>query len=255
MVTPPIESAPMVLQRGAAFLALVMLALPPQAGWSQTATLKGKVVDSELGEAIPGATVRVRPGGTPLTSDTLGIFSVADLKPGEIEVAVQAIGFESRSWKFTVQPGQSIDRTFPLDFTGDKLPEIVVTARANKLVPRYSDFERRRDRGIGAFLRWDDIKKKNYATLGDAARSVRGVKLQCDQREFECGIRMARTPNCAPRWYVDGVQVMQFTENTSIRDIYGLEIFRGPSEMPAEFGGSDAGCGVLSVWTKSKPYR
>jgi len=255
MVTSPFESAPVILPRGAALLALMTLVSAPVAAWSQTASLKGKVVDSELGDPVPGAVIRIRPGGTPLTTDTLGTFSVTDLKPGEIEVAVQALGFEPRSWKFTVQAGQSVDRNFPLDFTGDKLPEIVVTARANKLVPRYVDFERRRDRGIGAFLRWDDIKKKNYATLGDAARSVRGVKLQCDQREFECAIRMARTPNCSPRWYVDGVQVMHFTENTPVRDIYGLEIFRGPSEMPAEFGGSDAGCGVLSVWTKSKPYR
>jgi hypothetical protein len=245
----------MVLPKGAAFLALLLLASLPGSAWSQAGSLKGKVVDSELGEPIPGAIVKIRPSGATLTADSLGIFSVADLKPGEIEVAVQALGFEPRSWKFTVQAGQAVDRTFPLDFTGDKLPEIVVTARANKLVPRYSDFERRRDRGIGAFLRWDDIMKKNYASLGDAARSVRGVKLQCDQREFECGLRMARTPNCPPKWYVDGVMVMQFTENTPIRDVYGIEIYRGPSEMPAEFTGSDAGCGVIAVWTKSKPYR
>jgi len=245
----------MVHLRGLAFLVLILIAAPASPGWSQTATLKGKVVDSETGEPVPGAIVRIRPGGVPLTSDTLGNFRAEELRPGEIEVTIQAIGFESQSWKFTVQAGQNIDRTFSVDFTGDKLPEIVVTARADKLVPRYVDFERRRERGIGAFLRWDEIKKKNYGTLGDAARSIRGVKLQCDQREFECGIRMARTPNCPPKWYVDGVLVQFFTENTPIRDVYGVEVYRGPSEMPAEFTGSDAGCGVLVVWTKSKPYR
>jgi hypothetical protein len=66
---------------------------------------------------------------------------------------------------------------------------------------------------------------------------------------------MARTPNCTPKWYVDGVQVQSFHENTPIRDIYGLELYRGPSELPGEFSGSDGGCGVLVVWTKSKPYR
>jgi len=255
MVTSPFECTPMVLPRGVAFLVLALATAATSLAGAQTATLKGKVVDSELGEAIPGAVVRIRPGGAPITADSLGYFLVSDLKPGEIEVAVQSIGFESRSWKFSVQAGQSMDRSFSLDFTGDKLPEIVVTARANKLVPRYADFERRRDRGIGAFMRWDDIKKKNYNTLGEAARSVRGVKLECNQQDFECDIRMARTPNCAPRWYVDGVQVSSFHENTPIRDIYGLELYRGPSELPGEFSGSDAGCGVLVVWTKSKPYR
>jgi hypothetical protein len=77
------------------------------------------VVDSELGEPIPGAGVKVKPGGTPLTADSLGHFSIPDLKAGEVEVTVQAIGFESRSWKFNVQAGQAMDRSFSLDFTGE----------------------------------------------------------------------------------------------------------------------------------------
>ena len=254
MFTFPFESAPMALPRGVPLIFALTIGFPA-ASIAQTATLKGKVIDSELGEPVPGAIVRIRPGGSPITADSSGQFSAADLKPGEIEVAVQALGFESRSWKFTVQAGQAVDRSFPLDFTGDKLPEVVVTARANKLVPRYADFERRRERGIGAFLRWDDIKKKNFNTVGDAARSVRGVKQVCDQQEFECNIRMARTPNCTPKWYVDGVMVSTFHESTPIRDVYGLELYRGPSELPAEFSGSDGGCGVMVVWSKSKPYR
>ena len=244
----------MAQPRGVAFLVLALAALPAVAS-AQTASLKGKVIDSELGEPIPGAIVKVKGSGTPLTVDSVGTFQITDLKPGEVEVTVQALGFESKSWKFVAQAGQVMDRSFSLDFTGEKLPEVVVTARANKLVPRYVDFERRRDKGIGAFLRWDEIKKKNYNTLGDAARSVRGVKLVCSQEDFECNIRMARTPNCTPRWYVDGVQVTSFHENTPVRDIYGLELYRGPSELPAEFSGSDGGCGVLVVWSKSKPYR
>ena len=255
MFTFPLVSAPMALPAGVPRLVVALMIGLPAVGLGQTASLKGKVIDSELGEPIPGAVVRIKPGGTPITADSAGQFAAAELKPGEVEVTVQAVGFESRSWKFTVQAGQAVDRSFPLDFTGEKLPEVVVTARANKLVPRYADFERRRDKGIGAFLRWDDIKNKNYNSLGEAARSVRGVKLVCDQQSFECNIRMARTPNCTPRWYVDGVQVTSFHENTPIRDIYGLELYRGPSELPAEFSGSDGGCGVLAVWSKSKPYR
>jgi hypothetical protein len=245
----------MALPHGVALLVVALLAALPVEVLAQTASLRGTVIDSELGEAIPGALVRIKGSGTPLTTDSLGQFSVPDLKVGDVEVTVQALGFESNSWKFTAQAGQAINRSFPLDFTGEKLPEVVVTARANKLVPRYADFERRRERGIGAFLRWDDIKQKNFNSLGEAARTIRGVKLTCDQRSFECNIRMARTPNCTPAWYVDGVMVTNFHENTPVRDIYGLEIYRGPSEIPGEFSGSQAGCGVLAVWTKSKPYR
>jgi hypothetical protein len=239
----------------ASLAVLTCMVAATTAAVGQTATLKGRVIDAEIGEGVPGATIRIRPGGGPITTDSAGRFEVSGIAPGQIEVTVVALGFETQSWKFTVQPGQVVDRGFSLSFTGEKLPELVVTERAAKLMPRYADFERRRDRGIGAFLRWDEIKKKNFGTVGQAMRSIRGVRLECNQEEYECYIRMARTPNCAPAWFVDGVQVRLFHENTPIRDIYGIEVYRGPSEVPAEFTGTTAGCGVLAVWTKSRPYQ
>jgi hypothetical protein len=190
-----------------------------------------------------------------LTADTLGRFELSGLAPGEIEVSGQALGYQTRRWKLTLVAGQVLSLDFPLDFTGEQLPELVVTARVTKLMPRYADFERRRQSGSGAFMRWDEIKQRNFSTIGDAARTVRGVRIMCDQERFECHVRMSRSTNCNPIWFVDGVQVHSFHENTSIRDIYGLEIYRGPGEVPGEFTGSDSGCGVLVVWTKSKPYR
>ena len=35
----------------------------------------------------------------------------------------------------------------------------------------------------------------------------------------------------------------------------GIEIYRGPGEVPGDFGGSNAACGVIVMWTKSRPYR
>lgn len=243
------------LLRLGAPLAVLALGFASNLAWAQGATVKGRVLDSELGEPVPDATVRIRPGGSPVTTDSSGLFEVTGIRAGEVEVAVQAVGFQSRSWKFTLQDGQTITRDFSIDFTGDKLPDIVVTARVVKLAPRYADFERRRERGVGAFLRWDEIKKKNFNTVGQAMKSIRGVRLDCVQAEFECYIRMARTPSCMPAWWVDGVEVTSFHENTPIRDVYGLEIYRGPGEVPGEFSGSSAGCGVLVVWTKSRPHQ
>jgi outer membrane receptor for ferrienterochelin and colicin len=33
-------------------------------------------------------------------------------------------------------------------------------------------------------------------------------------------------------------------------EITAIEIYRGPSETPAAFGGADSACGVIVVWTK-----
>jgi len=114
---------------------------------------------------------------------------------------------------------------------------------------------RRRHRALGAYLRWDEIKRKGYSSVGDALRTVRGVRIECNQQAFECNAVMVRTPQCPPTWYIDGVEARSFHENTPISDVYGIEVYRGAGEVPGEFAGSNAGCGVIVMWTKSRPYR
>ena len=249
------RSAPIRLAgRGLVPALIACLASVAPAQETPTAAIRGLVVDEETGDTIPGATVQVK-GLAPVTVGPLGTFQLVGLRPGSVEISIQAIGFTQKTFKLNLNPGQVLTRTFTMEFTGARLPEVVITARAARLAPRYTDFERRRERGLGAYFRWEEIKAKGFSTVGDALRTVRGVRIKCNQQTYECLAEMARSPGCYPRWWVDGVEVYSFHENTPIRDVYGIEIYRGPSEMPADFGGSNAGCGVIVVWNKSKPYR
>jgi hypothetical protein len=231
---------------------LLVLTLRPEPGAAQ-ATLRGRVIDSEIGQPLAGATVRIRRSPAPLTTDSLGRFEARDLSGGDAEITIQVIGYSREDFWIRLPGSGEVDRVFALDFTGARLPAVVVEARAEKLVPRYAVFEQRRQRKLGAYLRWDDLKP--YSSVGDALRTIRGVRMQCDQQRFECFAVMARTPQCQPTWWIDGVEVHSFHENTPIRDIYGIEIYRGAGEVPGEYAGSDAGCGVIVVWTKSRPFR
>ncbi len=96
---------------------------------------------------------------------------------------------------------------------------------------------------------------KSFGSVGDALRTVRGVRIQCNQQTFECFAYMARSPTCQPVWIVDGQEARAFHENTPIRDVYGIEVYRGAGEVPGEYAGSNAACGVIVIWTKSRPYR
>lgn len=234
--------------------ALVGVAIPgPAAG---QATLRGRVLDSEMGNPLAGATVRIgRDSAVAARTDSLGFFRVSNVPGGMTDVRIQQIGYEEGLFRIYLPDSGSVGQNFSLDFNGFMLPEVVVQARAEILQPRYIDFERRRLRKLGAFLRWDDLKKAGHSSVGAALRTVRGVRIQCDQSAFECFAVMSRTPNCHPAWYIDGIQVHSFQENTPIRDVYGIEVYRGSGEIPAEFTGSEAGCGVIVMWTKSRPYR
>jgi hypothetical protein len=241
--------------RGPGLLAaLLAVAVAPRPGAAQAA-LRGRVIDSELGQAVANARVRINPGPPAFTTDSLGRFEARDLPAGVAEVAIEALGYEAAVFTVRLSAADTVDGVFPLDFTGYRLAEVVVEARAVQLAPRYLDFERRRHTGMGAYLRWEEIAKKGFASVGDALRVVRGVRMQCNQETFECFAYMARTPQCQPTWWIDGVQVHSFHENTPIRDVYGIEVYRGPGEVPAEFTGSNAACGVIVIWTKSRPYR
>ena len=228
--------------------------LSPKAGPAQV-TLRGRVIDSETGQPIAGATVQIRHGSPLLSTDTLGQFEAHDLAEGDAEITIQVIGYSRGVFRVRFPASGDVDRVFALDFTGARLSAVVVEARAEKLERRYADFEQRRHRRMGAYLRWDELEKQGFASVGDALRTVRGVRIHCNQQAFECFAFMVRTPQCQPTWWVDGVQVRSFHESTSIRDVYGIEVYRGAGEVPGEYAGSDAACGVIVVWTKSRAFR
>ena len=237
-----------------ALLAALASLIAPAKGVSQAA-LRGRVVDSEMGTPLAGATVRVGNSGPVVKTDSGGVFVAQNVTSGVIAIEIRQIGFEPGTFDIRIPASGVVQGVFPLDFNGYMLPAVVVEARASALMPRYNDFEQRRQRKMGAYLRWDELKKQGVSSVGDALRTVRGVRMECDQQRFECYAHMARTPQCEPTWYVDGVEVHSFHENTPINDVYGIEVYRGAGEVPAEFAGSNAACGVIAVWTKSKPYR
>jgi len=243
---------PPVSLTGALLVAVLAVATGPETGAAQ-ATLRGRVLDSEIGQPLSGAAVRIRRRPDTLTTDTLGRFEAPGLPEGDAEVTIQLLGYVTGVFSVRIPPAGGVDRVFALDFTGHRLPAVVVEARAEQLVPRYVDFERRRHRQMGTYLRWDELKA--YSSVGDALRTVRGVRIQCNQQTFECFAVMARTPQCQPTWWIDGVEVHSFHESTPIRDVYGIEVYRGAGEIPGEYAGSNAGCGVIVLWTKSRPFR
>lgn len=240
---------PLILR--AALLAVLIL---PRLGAAQ-ATIRGRVVDSETGAPLVGATVTLRRAPTPFTTDSAGQFFARDLPAGDVQITVQLLGYAMADFRMRVPNAGEVEKVFSLDFTGQLLPTVAVSARAEQLMARYADFERRRHRGAGAFLRWDDLAKESFGSVGDALRTVRGVRIKCNQQTFECLAYMSRSMNCQPVWYIDGMEARSFHESTPIRDVYGIEIYRGPGETPGEFSGSNAACGAIIVWTKSRPYR
>ena len=243
---------------GLSFLCCVA-ASAQQPGASAGGALGGQVISQLTQTPIPAAVVHLAPlasadPGRPLsfTTDSTGRFLFATLDSGTYLLEVDAIGYAQGTWRLRIPPGRTVQHAFDLVPLTVKLPPVVVestrTARG-----RLADFERRRAAKVGYFLTQQDIEKLNASSLSDVLARVRGVTLDC--AGGTCIPRMARSqPGCDPQFFIDGTEsTSYFARNTPPHDIIGLEVYRGPSELPAEFTGSNSGCGVIVIWTKSAP--
>jgi outer membrane receptor protein involved in Fe transport len=94
----------------AAFVIPAALAQPrPQGGG-----LTGQVLDAASGEPLPLATVALYqlPDTTFVTgaaADTLGAFSIAPLRPGEYQVRVSVVGYDTERLTASVRPSPPVD--------------------------------------------------------------------------------------------------------------------------------------------------
>ena len=225
--------------------------------------LRGRILDKSSGEAVVGAQVVLDADGRVATSDSTGAYELSDVAAGSVAVTIHAQGFAVAQYVVHLFGPGGWKQDFELDSTrvGGKsvaqLAPVKVIAAAPDFDYRLRDFEIRRASGRGQYLTDEQIQASGAANIQDAVRTMRGVLLDCAGTAFaECRIRMARAPErCMPEYFVDGQLDNYFGPKTPIRDVVGIEVYTGPSDVPGEFAGSSSGCGVVVLWTRSGPKR
>ncbi|MCC7053777.1 MAG: carboxypeptidase regulatory-like domain-containing protein [Gemmatimonadaceae bacterium] len=266
-------------------LATVLVALsPPVTAWAQArnARLSGAVVDKSSGSPLPGATVVVLGDGRIKTTDSTGVFLFDRLPSGIARFLVRHPAFPAGALIVALAPGEIMAHNVELDSTsveaqrqarrdaaaqaaaqapatraanGQVLAPVLVEAERSR-GPRFANFERRQKTGSGQYLVREQIEQGGFSTLQDIARSLRGVNVECSGGPNGCQIRMVRAPmRCFPEYVVDDNLDNVFGPLVSVRDIEAMEVYTGPADVPGEYAGRNAGCGVIVIWTRSGPPR
>lgn len=245
------------------FVCLIgLIALPWTAAYAQkgTAQMSGTVVDLASGAPVANADIIHMSLGRLVISDSLGKYLFPGLPAGIVRLLVRARGFPSATVVVALASDESMIRLIQLDSSAagraaaQSLPAVAVKGEKPP-TPRFADFERRRLTGRGQYVVREEIEKAAYSNLQDAMRGLRGVNVDCGGN-LGCSIRMARAPmRCTPEYIVDERVDNEFGPTTPIRDIDGIEVYTGPSDVPGEFGGRSAGCGVIVIWTRAGPSR
>jgi hypothetical protein len=232
----------------------VGLALPAA---GQAPAAKGRLVGYvvALPEEAPIALAKVQLDTTAwhAETDSQGRFELDNVEPGTYVLNVRAIGYEQSAWRIRLHPGQALGARFPLARQAVDLPGVDVRGSIPLSARRFIDFERRRKTANGAFFTQEDIEKASPSSLVDILVTARGVQQVCLVND--CIAKMVRAPpGCYPQYYLDGIESSAyFARHTPPSDVKGIEVYRGSSEVPGEFGGSNSACGVIAIWTKSSP--
>ncbi len=241
----------------------------------KSARLNGAVVDKTSGTPIPGATVVFLGDGRAQTTDSTGNFRFERLPVGISRFLVRADGFPAGAIIVALAAGEIMERKIELDSSavevrreaqrvadaddgrsrGQLLAPVTVAAERS-LGPRFANFERRRKTGAGQYIVREEIDRRGYSSLQDIARSMRGVVVECNGDASGCYARMVRAPmRCLPSYIVDDNDDPEFGPTVPVRDIEAVEFYTGPSDVPGEYAGRNAGCGVIVIWTRSGPAR
>jgi len=246
------------------------------AAQSSKGRLSGAVMDKTTGVPIREAVVVFLSDGRAVTTDSTGSYRFDRLPTGILKFLVRAKGFPSAALIIAMAQAESMERQVELDSsaataaansalpagsattsargTAQPLPMVAVEATAS-LGPRFANFERRRKTGAGHYIVREDIERAGHSSLQDVARGLRGVTVECGGGTG-CHIRMVRAPmRCLPEYIVDDNVDNTFGPTIPVRDIEALEIYTGPSDVPGEYAGRNAGCGVVVIWTRSGPAR
>ena len=195
-------------------------------------------------------------------SDSSGFVSIEGLLPGSIEIRVRRIGFKQAQLLARIAGG---DNQFTIDIAGTSVTLADIRVVGNRRVAgRLEDFEMRLKRGdASAVVTEAQLEKRNPVKLSTMLRGMPGLRLAdslgnivaISTRGKKLGGGGKGLVDCVFRMSLDGIVLPPLSNIDQIvpRDVYGVEVFKGPSRIPVNMGGmrQDSWCGLIAIWTKS----
>ncbi|MHB1312774.1 MAG: carboxypeptidase-like regulatory domain-containing protein [Gemmatimonadaceae bacterium] len=227
-------------------------------------------VRNASGVPISGADVWLEGTTVKAVSNDSGEFRIDHAPNGRQRVMVRRVGFRPDSRKVSLSPGDTRQVKFTLDGMLEELDAVIVTAQqgANG---RMAGFWARRMVGVGVFITRADIDRRHPPQTSDLFHAVMGVKVisgaaaepvrLATGRQAMTAVRGANSAGsniCPMQYYVDGMFMSPGTfsvDEIVPVQIEAIEIFRGPSEIPARFRQRETGCGLVVIWTREPPAK
>jgi hypothetical protein len=255
----------------AAALFVAAGACPASMQAQAVAVLRGKVLNDANDKPVPGAEVAIPALRISTTSDSVGSFRLLHIAAGKQIVWVRRVGFAGASTVLTFATNDTVEADFALVQSAATLPEVAVSAPSSG-PGKLREFDRRRAAGLGNFLTPDDLAKQANRRLSEVLRAFPGLEIVHGasgsaesyvsagrSSQGVSGIKASQGVQACPvAINIDGGFVYRgnrgeamFNINSiDVSTLSGVEYYPSAAEIPPEFNGTRAACGLLVLWTK-----
>jgi hypothetical protein len=205
--------------------------------FSQSGTLKGKIIDKTTKEPVPFANIVVELSGAQkggATSDFDGNYMIKPIPPGTYDLKATYIGYNTVLVRGMVINADQI-RFYDIEMepTAEQLPEIIVSDFAIPLINKDETVS-------GGQITEEEIKKMPNRSVDGVATTVGGVFSEDGERGNVRGARSDQTV-----MFIDGIRVLG-SATLPQSSIEQVAVYLGG--LPAQYG--DARGGIINVTTK-----
>jgi len=227
----------------------------------------GRVTDAESGDPLSDAEIHIPQVFLGAASDEGGWFDLAAVPPGRYPVEFSHLGYATRVDTVDIVSGLTSDVRVPLAVDPIEVEPLEVVVERREMILEDVGFYRRQERGYGEFIDLADIEAQRPTEMTDLFTRLPGAILVPDpynplQRSVV--LRGGRMDNvlsggehCYPYVVVDGNIVHRGGDSPAQIDflvepsqVAGVEVFPSSLGVPIQYGGLDAACGVIVIWTR-----
>lgn len=212
--------------------------------------LIGRVYDAMTENPVATAAVSVTGHAPEAASNRQGRFILSDVRPGVRHLEVRRIGYAPLRYRIDVTPGVTTEVDIGLVPTPVEMEPIVATVARLRRLEIKGFYERKywgELLGNGYFFSPEYIERwrpSNARFL--VVSNVPGITWSGKNRRMSAGFSNL---TCQMSIIVDGFEWSRWP-NIPWTQLAGVEVYKGPATLPAEFGGSAARCGAVVIWTK-----
>ena len=226
--------------------------------------IRGVVVDLDKDTPVAGVPIRLLtsdryPVGETVTTDSTGEFVIHTKRAGPVRLEAGSIGFQaSTTASFPVAAEELVIVRLFVSGRRPVLAPLGISVRAGPSsygVTDLGSFAYRRERGLtGVFFGAGQIRSRGIGSLAELLRGVEGIVVTGVAPADSIALRgPGSTAPCLPAYFIDGSRIAPAVADSTVRAllmgrVFGVEVYRSPSEVPAVFAELAGECGMIGIW-------